>query len=197
VSNPYVASSGLPMPATASNRETRISEIFRFANCMKPRAARPRFFSIDYLALSLALLAASLPSPIVRAQGVVGVPSPSTSGAATVAKASPDAPPQVARGAYLVNAGDCIACHTAKGGKPLAGGLYMKTPFGSISTPNITPDKATGIGAWTDEQFYRAMHDGLGHKGEYLYPVMPFPWYTIVSREDSAPSEPGSPRNLR
>ena len=90
----------------------------------------------------------------------------------------------VTRGAYLTNAGDCIACHTAKGGKPLAGGLYMNTPFGAISTPNITPDKATGIGAWTDEQFYRAMHDGIGHKGEYLYPVMPFPWYASVTRED-------------
>ena len=90
----------------------------------------------------------------------------------------------VTRGAYLANAGDCIACHTAKGGKPLAGGLYMNTPFGAISTPNITPDKATGIGAWTDEQFYRAVHDGIGHKGEYLYPVMPFPWYSIVTRDD-------------
>jgi mono/diheme cytochrome c family protein len=97
-----------------------------------------------------------------------------------------DAPPAdlVARGAYLANAGDCIACHTAKGGKPLAGGLYMNTPFGAISTPNITPDKATGIGAWSDEQFYRAVHEGIGHQGEYLYPVMPFPWYTIVTRED-------------
>ena len=90
----------------------------------------------------------------------------------------------VARGEYLAHAGDCIACHTAKGGKPLAGGLYMNTPFGAISTPNITPDKTTGIGAWTDAQFYRAVHDGIGHQGEYLYPVMPFPWYTIVTRDD-------------
>jgi len=90
----------------------------------------------------------------------------------------------VSRGAYLANAGDCIACHTEPGGKPLAGGLMMNTPFGAISTPNISPDKASGIGAWTDAQFYRAMHDGIGHKGEYLYPVMPFPWYTSVTRED-------------
>ncbi|MEO8281082.1 MAG: cytochrome c [Ideonella sp.] len=90
----------------------------------------------------------------------------------------------IERGAYLAAAGDCAACHTAKGGAPFAGGLYMPTPFGEISTPNITPDRRTGIGAWTDEQFYRAMHDGIGHRGEYLYPVMPFPWYTIVTRED-------------
>jgi mono/diheme cytochrome c family protein len=106
-------------------------------------------------------------------------------GAAGAAGTAPSSPTDlVARGAYLANAGDCIACHTAKGGKPLAGGLMMNTPFGAISTPNITPDKATGIGAWTDEQFYRAVHDGIGHRGEYLYPVMPFPWYTIVTRDD-------------
>ncbi len=90
----------------------------------------------------------------------------------------------VARGAYLANAADCVACHTAKEGKPLAGGLAMNTPFGTIVTPNITPDKATGIGSWTDEQFYRVMHEGVGHRGEYLYPVMPFPWYTNVTRND-------------
>jgi mono/diheme cytochrome c family protein len=90
----------------------------------------------------------------------------------------------VARGAYLANAGDCIGCHTAKGGKPLAGGQYIQTPFGGVSTPNITPDKTTGIGNWTDEEFYRSMHEGLGKHGEPLYPVMPFPWYTTVTRED-------------
>jgi mono/diheme cytochrome c family protein len=90
----------------------------------------------------------------------------------------------VSRGGYLASAGDCVACHTAPDGKPLAGGLMMNTPFGAISTPNITPDKATGIGSWTDDQFYRVMHEGIGHRGEYLYPVMPFPWYTNVTRDD-------------
>lgn len=90
----------------------------------------------------------------------------------------------VARGEYLVNAGDCMGCHTAKGGKPFAGGLMMETPFGAISTPNITPDKTTGIGAWTDDQFYKLMHEGIGHKGEYIYPVMPFPWYSRVTHDD-------------
>src|SRR5208282_5118669 len=58
------------------------------------------------------------------------------------------------------------------------------TPFGAISTPNITPDKAAGIGNWSDDDFYRAMHDGIGPDHEYLYPVFPFPWYTNVSRDD-------------
>lgn len=90
----------------------------------------------------------------------------------------------VARGKYLTTAGDCIACHTIPGGKPFSGNRAMETPFGTIYTPNLTPDKATGIGNWTDDQFYRAVHDGIGHNGEYLYPVFPFPWYTKVTRDD-------------
>ena len=90
----------------------------------------------------------------------------------------------VAKGKYLTAMGDCQACHTADNGTPFAGGLYMNTPFGKISTPNITPDKDTGIGAYTDEQFLRVFHAGVGKDGEYLYPVMPFPWYTKVSDAD-------------
>lgn len=90
----------------------------------------------------------------------------------------------IQRGEYLARAGDCVSCHTAPGGQPFAGGLYMPTPFGSISTPNITPDKTTGIGDWSDDDFYRAMHDGIGRHKEYLYPVFPFPWFTKVTRDD-------------
>ncbi|CAN5189045.1 hypothetical protein BH11PSE9_BH11PSE9_28760 [soil metagenome] len=95
----------------------------------------------------------------------------------------------VAKGQYLTQAGDCMACHTAettngKAGQPFAGGRMINTPFGAMSSPNITPDVKTGIGAWTDDQFYRAMHEGIGRHGEYLYPVMPFPWYSSVSRDD-------------
>jgi mono/diheme cytochrome c family protein len=90
----------------------------------------------------------------------------------------------VKRGEYLARLGDCVGCHTVPQGKPFAGGLYMPTPFGDISTPNITPDKATGIGNWTDDDFYRAMHDGIGHDKEFLYPVFPFPWYAKVTRSD-------------
>jgi mono/diheme cytochrome c family protein len=90
----------------------------------------------------------------------------------------------ISRGQYLATAGDCAACHTAPGGAKFAGGLYMNTPFGPISTPNITPDKETGIGNITDDQFYRVFHAGIGMKGEPLYPVMPYPWYTKVTRDD-------------
>jgi mono/diheme cytochrome c family protein len=90
----------------------------------------------------------------------------------------------IARGKYLATMGDCEACHTAVGGKPFTGGLEMDTPFGKISTPNITPDKTTGIGDYTDQQFIRVFHAGVRRDGQYLYPVMPFPWYTKVTDED-------------
>jgi mono/diheme cytochrome c family protein len=104
--------------------------------------------------------------------------------AAAVTPASNASADVVAKGKYLAAAGDCVACHTPPGGKPLAGGLVMQTPFGPITTPNITRDAQTGIGNWSDEDFYRLMHEGIGKEGEYIYPVMPFPWYTIVSRDD-------------
>ena len=90
----------------------------------------------------------------------------------------------VARGKYLADVGDCGSCHTANGGQKFAGGRYMPTPFGPISTPNITPDKETGIGDWTDDQFYRALHAGIAKNGQHLYPVMPYPWFTKVTRDD-------------
>lgn len=91
---------------------------------------------------------------------------------------------QLRRGQYLVAAGDCISCHQREGGEPFAGGLGLNTPFGVIYTPNITPDRNTGIGVWTRDQFYRAMHDGKGAQGEDLYPAFPYPWFRRVSRED-------------
>ena len=103
-------------------------------------------------------------------------------GAAQMARA--DDAELVKRGQYLARAGDCVACHTAPGGKPLAGGLKMDTPFGPIFTPNITPDRETGIGAWSEADFYRALHEGIRKDGKYLYPVFPFPWYTNATRDD-------------
>jgi mono/diheme cytochrome c family protein len=79
---------------------------------------------------------------------------------------------------------DCMACHTQPGGTPFAGGREIGTPFGSLTSPNITPDKDTGIGSWSDDDFYRALHDGTGKHGEYLYPVMPYTSYTRMTRED-------------
>jgi mono/diheme cytochrome c family protein len=91
---------------------------------------------------------------------------------------------QIERGRYLVTLGDCAACHTTPNGKPFAGGLPIQTPFGVIYTPNITPDRQTGIGAWSDEQFYKAMHEGVSADGRRLYPAFPYPYYTRVNRDD-------------
>src|SRR5215469_4034075 len=91
----------------------------------------------------------------------------------------------VAKGQYLARAGDCIACHTNPGGALFAGGRPMATPFGTIYTSNITPDPATGIGSWSADQFYGAMHTGRFPNGGLIYPVMPFGSYTKVTRADS------------
>jgi mono/diheme cytochrome c family protein len=91
----------------------------------------------------------------------------------------------IAKGEYLARAGDCIACHTAREGKTFAGGLPMKTPFGTLYTSNITPDPQNGIGTWTSDQFYQMMHNGRFPDGGLVYPAMPFASYTKVTREDS------------
>ena len=129
-----------------------------------------------------AMTPASAPSP--QASGLSAPPAPSPSGEAVPVKAANDA--LVQRGYYLMRAADCMSCHTkSKGGTPFAGGLKMDTPFGPIYTPNITPDKATGIGAYSDDDFWRVIHDGIRKDGAYLYPVMPFPWYTNMTRQDA------------
>lgn len=93
---------------------------------------------------------------------------------------------QIKRGEYLVKAGDCIACHTntLKKGPAFAGGLPMQTPFGTIYTTNITPDKETGIGHWTEEQFIKAMREGISPSGHYYYPAFPYIYFNKVAIED-------------
>ena len=90
-----------------------------------------------------------------------------------------------ARGAYLAQVGNCAGCHTARGGKPYAGGLGIDTPFGTVYASNLTPDTATGIGNWTRTDFWRAMHHGKSKDGRLLYPAFPYTSYTLVTREDS------------
>jgi mono/diheme cytochrome c family protein len=89
------------------------------------------------------------------------------------------------RGEYLAWVGDCVACHTKHGGQPFAGGFAMPTPFGTLYSPNITPDAQYGIGNWSADDFYNMLHNGYRRNGALLYPVMPFPAYTKVTRADS------------
>jgi mono/diheme cytochrome c family protein len=105
--------------------------------------------------------------------------------AADRAMADPDNYVAALRGKALAVAGDCVACHTAPGGVPFAGGLALTTPFGAIMTPNITPDEATGIGRWSRDDFARAVHEGRRPNGAYLYPAFPYPYYARVTRQDT------------
>ena len=93
---------------------------------------------------------------------------------------------QIERGRYLAIVGDCAACHTLPGSdRALAGGRPIETPFGNILAPNITPDRQTGIGAWTDDEFVGALQKGTGRNGAHLYPAMPYTYYTKITRDDA------------
>jgi mono/diheme cytochrome c family protein len=93
--------------------------------------------------------------------------------------------PQIERGRYLAAVGDCTACHTTPGAPAFSGGLGLDTPFGTIYSSNITPDLTTGIGKWTPDDFWRALHEGHRPDGSQIYPAMPYSWTTRTTREDS------------
>lgn len=109
------------------------------------------------------------------------------------------------RGRYLARAAGCEACHTAKNGKPFSGGLAIETPFGTIYSTNITPDKQTGIGQFSDADFVNVLHRGVMPDGTHLYPAMPYPAYAYMTRADAlaikaylfnlAPVHATSPKN--
>ncbi len=106
-------------------------------------------------------------------------------GTAPVIAGAPVSASLLARGAYLTQAADCVACHTVpESGKPFAGGVPFKLPFGTIYSSNITADPEQGIGAWSDDDFVRAVRDGVGKDGEHLYPAFPYTSYTQLSRDD-------------
>lgn len=91
---------------------------------------------------------------------------------------------KVGRGKYLAQVADCVACHTQKGGALFAGGAPLSTPFGTISGGNITPDRETGIGTWTDQDFLNAVKQGRAKSGRFLYPAMPYPNFAKASDDD-------------
>jgi mono/diheme cytochrome c family protein len=91
----------------------------------------------------------------------------------------------IKHGEYLARVGDCVACHTKHDGQPFAGGFALPTPFGTLYSSNITPDVQTGIGNWSADDFYNMLHTGRSRNGTLLYPAMPFPAYTKVTRADS------------
>lgn len=102
---------------------------------------------------------------------------------AGAAQAADDAQ-RIQHGEYLARAGDCAACHTAPGGVPFAGGLKMTTPIGAIYSTNITPDKQTGIGEYSQQEFSDALRKGVARDGTRLYPAMPYPSFAKISDDD-------------
>jgi mono/diheme cytochrome c family protein len=132
----------------------------------------PKSIAVLCVAFVGACVASLTPMP-VRAQGAVFL-GPGQSLDETIRK-----------GEYLAHVGDCVACHTKHDGAPFAGGFALPTPFGTLYSPNITPDTQTGIGNWSANDFYNMMHTGRSRDGTLLYPAMPFPAYTKVTRADS------------
>ncbi len=108
-----------------------------------------------------------------------GAREPSGGGNATPATAA-----EVERGRYLATAADCVNCHTVPGGREYAGGRAFHLPMGTLYSTNITPDRETGIGAWSDADFVRALQQGTGPDGRHYYPAFPYNYYTRLTRED-------------
>jgi mono/diheme cytochrome c family protein len=139
----------------------------------------PTFKKLIYAAVPLAVLLIVARAPSL-AQNTAHPKAAQTAAAQPTAARS-----VVERGRYLAQAGDCIACHTIPGAKIFSGNRPMPTPFGTLYSPNITPDRDTGIGKWSADDFYNMMHTGRSPKGYLLYPAMPFASYTKVTRADS------------
>jgi mono/diheme cytochrome c family protein len=154
---------------------------------MSPAARRILFsvVAIAVVAVAIGIWIIRGPGPMAFADGAKvaladyrganpsGVP-------AALAQASP-----VERGKYLAKAADCMVCHTTQGGLEYAGGLGFKLPFGTLYSTNITPDKETGIGNYSDQDFLNAVHRGTRRDGARLYPAMPFTSYTYMSDADA------------
>jgi mono/diheme cytochrome c family protein len=105
-------------------------------------------------------------------------------GASGRADAAEPSAETIARGKALVVAGDCASCHTADAAKPFAGGKRIETPFGGIYAPNLTPDRETGLGGWSEADFYQALRFGVAPDGSRYYPAFPYPNFTILVRDD-------------
>jgi mono/diheme cytochrome c family protein len=110
----------------------------------------------------------------------------STPNKATEVTQSPQASAsQIEQGRYLALAGNCMACHTTRGSPPLAGGRRIDTPFGGVYSSNLTPDPETGLGRWTAQDFWQAMHRGRSQNGRLLIPAFPYNHTSVITRQDS------------
>ncbi|WP_225032028.1 cytochrome c [Paraburkholderia sp. XV] len=155
-------------PGSASSSGPGESSVDRRTRAEQPNSADPAAALTGKTSPPAAVMKTPPPDATLAAQAAVGH--------------APD--PLVARGAYLARAGDCIACHTAKGGKPFAGGLAIGSPLGTIYSTNITPDPRYGIGNWSYDDFSRLMRHGEVKSGYVVYPAMPYPSYARLTDYD-------------
>jgi mono/diheme cytochrome c family protein len=137
---------------------------------------RPARLKAALLALALALVLVTLLWRELREQRPA---------AERTASPAPTGQALIERGAYLARAGNCMACHTERGGVPYAGGRGIATPFGTVYAGNLTPDASTGIGAWSAEDFWQALRQGRSRDGRLLYPAFPYANYSRLQREDA------------
>lgn len=140
---------------------------------------------IVVIALAASLWIIRGPGPMAFADGPKVAPADYKAADPTGVPASLAKASLVERGAYLARAADCMVCHTTQGTPEYAGGLGFKLPFGTLYSTNITPDKETGIGNYTDQDFLNAIHRGTRRDGARLYPAMPFTSYTYMSDADA------------
>jgi mono/diheme cytochrome c family protein len=141
--------------------------------------------AIVVVALAVGLWIIRGPGPLAFADGTKVTLADYRSGSPAGVPASLANADVVKRGEYLANAADCLVCHTTQGGKPYAGGLGFKLPFGTLYSTNITSDKETGIGNYSDQDFLNAVHRGVRRDGTRLYPAMPYTSYTYISDADA------------
>ena len=142
--------------------------------------------------VAIVVVAAAIAAWVIRGPGPLAFAGGETVALADYKSANPTGVPAslakaslVERGAYLTRAADCMACHTRPGGKDFAGGLGFKLPFGTLYATNITPDKETGIGNYSDADFLNAVHRGIRRDGARLYPAMPYVSYTYMTDDDA------------
>src|SRR5579862_7356730 len=141
--------------------------------------------AIVVVALAVGIWIIRGPGPLAFADGPKVTLADYRSGGPAGVPASLASADVVKRGEYLANAADCLVCHTTQDGKDYAGGLGFKLPFGTLYSTNITPDKETGIGNYSDADFLNALHRGVRRDGARLYPAMPYTSYTYISDADA------------
>jgi mono/diheme cytochrome c family protein len=161
---------------------TRVSPRSRWTQ--RGAATRSLLIGVIVVALCAAAFGAWLvlgPGPMDFANGKRGAPGSSSAGVPSELQSAS----LIQRGEYLARAADCQACHSTEGGQPFAGGRPFVLPFGTMYSTNITPDKKTGIGDYSDAEFIRAMHQGIARDGTRLYPAMPYASYTYMTDADA------------